>query len=73
MEPEDPARQADMIARKQGFVYQWMVHLDSLKLPHVNSSNIRDLQYGSPLGFWNVNFPKLNRPCHPNAGPQTGT
>ena len=39
-------------------ISQWFTLLDSLKLPGVNSSTIADLHLGSPLGFWNHNFPK---------------
>jgi hypothetical protein len=39
-------------------VRQWFAHLDSLRLPGVNSSTIGGLHLGSPLGFWNHNFPK---------------
>jgi hypothetical protein len=48
---------------KQGFnMKRWIKHLDSLNMP-INSSNIHTLNLGSPLGFWNVNFPKKNNIC----------
>ena len=39
-------------------VKKWFQVLDSLKLDGVNSKNIGSLHLGSPLGFWNHNFPK---------------
>ena len=36
--------------------------LDSLQLP-VNSTTVLKLGLGSPLGFFNANFPKKNRLC----------
>ena len=36
---------------------KWRDLLDSLGLP-INSTNIKDLKLGSPLGFFNANFPK---------------
>jgi hypothetical protein len=43
--------------RKGGDVDKWLRHLDALQLP-VNSSNVAQMGLGSPLGFWNANFPK---------------
>ena len=39
-------------------VKTWFRVLDSLQLKGVDSSNIGSLHLGSPLGFWNHNFPK---------------
>lgn len=46
---EPTRRNADLIT--------WAKLLDGMKLP-VNSSTIGDLKLGSPLGFFNVGFPK---------------
>jgi hypothetical protein len=43
--------------KKNADLITWTKLLDSLQLP-VNSTNINDLKLGSPLGFFNVNFPK---------------
>lgn len=55
----------DKGGRKKGpppNVVTWMKHLDALGLP-INSSNVLQLNLGSPLGFFNSNFPKQNNPC----------
>ncbi len=39
-------------------VRKWFEILDSLNINEVNSKNIGSLHLGSPLGFWNHNFPK---------------
>eukprot|EP00605_Chrysophyceae_sp_TOSAG23-4_P001316 GSChrysophyteH1.ASY1.ANO1.1431.1 assembled CDS len=39
-------------------VRRWFSILDSLHLAGVNSKTIGGLHLGSPLGFWNHNFPK---------------
>ena len=39
-------------------VKMWFKHLDSLSIEGVNSKTMADLHLGSPLGFWNHNFPK---------------
>ena len=36
---------------------KWAAHLDALQLD-INSSNIFAKKLGSPLGFFNANFPK---------------
>lgn len=38
-------------------VLLWLKYLDEVKLP-VNSTNIATTNFGSPLGFFNANFPK---------------
>jgi hypothetical protein len=38
-------------------VILWLKYLDEVKLP-VNSTNIATTNFGSPLGFFNANFPK---------------
>ena len=38
-------------------LFKWAAHLDALKMD-VNSSNIFSRRLGSPLGFFNANFPK---------------
>ena len=38
-------------------LFTWAAHLDALKMD-VNSSNIFSRRLGSPLGFFNANFPK---------------
>lgn len=37
---------------------KWMSYLDELQLPNVNSTNIFEQGFGSPLGYFNHNFPK---------------
>lgn len=39
-------------------ILQWFSLLDSLEITGVNSKTIAGLHLGSPLGFWNHNFPK---------------
>jgi len=41
-----------------GDLYKWKTHLDELKLEGINSTSIINLKLGSPLGFFNSNFPK---------------
>ena len=49
---------SDIDKRKtNGDLSIWKKHLDELKL-EVNSTNIGTLKLGSPLGFFNANFPK---------------
>jgi hypothetical protein len=43
--------------KKNADLIRWCNMLDSLDLP-VNSKTIGQLGLGSPLGFWNANFPK---------------
>ena len=38
-------------------VLTWLKHLDSLNM-EINSSNIMEHSLGSPLGYFNHNFPK---------------
>jgi hypothetical protein len=40
----------------------WMETLDSLKLP-VNSTNIYEQGFNSPLGYFDINLPKKNTKC----------
>ncbi len=42
----------------RGDTKKWFALLDSLGIPGVNSETIGDMHLGSPLGFWNHNFPK---------------
>jgi lipopolysaccharide biosynthesis glycosyltransferase len=44
-------------SKKNEHILKWAEHLDALKLP-VNSSNIFQTGFGSPLGFFNAKFPK---------------
>jgi hypothetical protein len=44
--------------RKGSDLDKWCILLDSLQLPGVNCANIAELKLGSPLGFFNANFPK---------------
>eukprot|EP01041_Mallomonas_annulata_P001791 gene1791-3476_t len=50
---------------------KWASHLDALNLP-VNSTNISSMGLGSPLGFFNANFPKggFKHPKHYDASPK---
>jgi hypothetical protein len=43
-------------------VKSWMQTLDSLQLP-VNSSNVLDQGFNSPLGYFDINLPKRNVKC----------
>ena len=45
-------------ARNRGDTKKWFELLDSLNVPNVNSETIGGMHLGSPLGFWNHNFPK---------------
>lgn len=45
-------------ARNRGDTRKWFELLDSLNIQKVNSKTIGDMHLGSPLGFWNHNFPK---------------
>jgi hypothetical protein len=53
-------------ARPGSNLHRWKEYLDVLRLP-VNSTNIATLGYGSPLGFWNANFPKGGFKVNPKA------
>lgn len=44
-------------AKKNSDLIRWTNMLDSLELP-INSKTVGKLGLGSPLGFWNHNFPK---------------
>lgn len=48
----------DVILKKRNTaVLTWLKHLDSLNM-EINSSNIMNHSLGSPLGYFNANFPK---------------
>lgn len=51
------ASKESVLSSKNSALKLWMGHLDALHLP-VNSSTIAGLGLGSPLGFFNSNFPK---------------
>lgn len=53
-------------ARERGDTKKWFQFLDSLEIPNVNSNTIGDMHLGSPLGFWNHNFPKGGMVTKPN-------
>ena len=44
--------------RKGSDLDKWCTLLDSLRLAGVACANIAELKLGSPLGFFNANFPK---------------
>ena len=55
-------QQQQQLRKPNWSVQLWMELLNSLELP-INSSNVFDLNLGSPLGFFNANFPKKNKIC----------
>ena len=46
-----------VLKRRNIAVLSWLKHLDSLNM-EINSSNIMNHSLGSPLGYFNANFPK---------------
>lgn len=52
--------------RGRGDTKKWFDFLDNLEIPNVNSETIGGMHLGSPLGFWNHNFPKGGMVTKPN-------